>query len=282
MSSFDLTHFELLDKPIFGKAVFEPPFKANSSFVDEARFVFIIKGKSNLYVPNDTLSLETSDCFLMKCDNFVNVWKKNEDEDKSQVMVMHFYPDVLKHIYDNNIPEVFKSSDVKPHGPVAKLKTNEMLVNYMKSLEFYFQNPSLMNDELIKLKVRELIQVMLNSDHTGVIKNMFSDLFKANAYDFKEIIHAHLYEDLSLQDLAFFTGLSLSTFKRKFKTVFNTSPTQYIKSKRLEKAISLLQTTDQRISEIAYDCGFNDIGYFSKLFKSTYQVSPSDYKKSLV
>lgn len=282
MGTFDITHFELFEKPIFGKATFDPPFKANSSFVDEARFVFIINGKSNLYVPNSSLKLETSDCFLMKCDNFVNVWEVNEGNTKSEVMVMHFYPDVLKLIYDDNIPEVFKSKNIKAHGPVTKIETNEMLVNYIRSLEFYFQNPSLMNDELIKLKVRELIQIMLNSDLSGSIKNMFSDLFKANAYDFKEVIHAHLYEDLSLQDLAFFTGLSLSTFKRKFQSVFKTSPTKYIKSKRLEKALTLLQTTDERISDIAYDCGFNDIGYFSKLFKTTYQLSPSDYKKTLV
>ncbi|WP_281613448.1 AraC family transcriptional regulator [Flammeovirga sp. SubArs3] len=280
--SFELFHFDINSKPSIGTAIFTPPFKANSAFVDEARFVKIINGNTNLYVPDNHLKLKSGDHFIMKCDNFVNVWDKNADDSKSQVFVAHFNPEIISTIYDDNIPENFQQNSSIENNAVEMVEANIMLDTFINSMLFYFQNKEMMTEELLKLKMRELLLILINSDKNGKIKMMLNNLFKAKEYDFKEIIHAHLYEDLSIQDLAFFTGLSLSTFKRKFKTVFNTSPNQYIKTKRLAKAENMLRVTNERISDIAYDCGFNDIGYFSKMFKSEYNITPTDFRKSLV
>ena len=132
------------------------------------------------------------------------------------------------------------------------------------------------------LKIRELLHLLVENDQNGAIKGILGELFNTSEYVFKDVIQAHLFEDLNLDDLAFFTGLSLSPFKRKFSTVYGTSPNKYITSKRLEKAQTLLRTSDLRISEVAYDCGFNDLGYFSKSFKNYYNLSPSDYRSTSV
>ncbi|ANQ51193.1 helix-turn-helix transcriptional regulator [Flammeovirga sp. MY04] len=279
--SFEFYNFEMIGKPMIGTSLFQPPFKANATLQDEARFVKIINGSTNLYVPDHHLSLSSGDMFIMKCDNFVNIWDENEDASKSQVFVANLSPEFLKEIYDDDIPSIFHQKESKDHKAILSIEPNNAIELFISSMLFYFENKEMMTEELLKLKMRELIMILLNSDQDGSIKLMLKSLFQTKEYDFKEVIHAHLYEDLSIQDLAFFTGLSLSTFKRKFKTVFNTSPNQYIKTKRLMKAENLLRVTDQRISDIAYDCGFNDIGYFSKLFKSEYNISPSDFRKSL-
>ena len=93
------------------------------------------------------------------------------------------------------------------------------------------------------------------------------------------MVQKNLFEDLNIEDLAFLAGMSLSSFKRKFNSVYGTTPNKYITSKRLEKAQSLLRFSDMLISEVAYDCGFSDVGYFSKLFKKYYNYSPSEVKK---
>lgn len=272
-------HFELLNKIVIGTTTFTPPFKASSVLNDEARFIHVVHGKSRLYVPNAQLNINSSDSFMMKCESFVNNWFENEDGSQNEVLIVHFYPDVLNHVYDNRIPAIFtEKKEINPK-PVERIPLNVMIDNYIQGLRFYFQNKSFVTDDFIKIKIKELILILVNSDHTGRIRAILSDLFQNNEYEFKEIIHSHLYEDLSIQDLALFAGLSLSSFKRKFKAVFDTSPTQYIKGKRLEKAKTLLSTTNLRISDIAYDCGFNDIGYFSKTFHAAFDCAPSDYRK---
>ncbi|MEM7375670.1 MAG: AraC family transcriptional regulator [Bacteroidota bacterium] len=274
--------FKLLDKIVIGTTTFSPPFKASSVLHDEARFIHVVHGNSRLYVPNHQLSIQASDSFMMKCESFVNNWFENEDGSQNEVLIVHFYPDVLNYVYDERIPAIFtEKKEVNPKA-VERIPLNVMIENYIQGLRFYFNNKAFVTDEFIKIKIKELILILLNSDKTGRIRAILSDLFQSNEYEFKEIIHSHLYEDLSIQDLAFFSGLSLSSFKRKFKSVFDTSPTQYIKTKRLEKAKTLLATTNLRISDIAYDCGFNDIGYFSKTFHAAFDCAPSDYRKAHV
>jgi AraC-like DNA-binding protein len=74
------------------------------------------------------------------------------------------------------------------------------------------------------------------------------------------------------------TNLSLSSFKREFKKNYGDSPASYIRNKRLEKSAELLRISEERITDIAFDCGFNDLATFSKLFHDKYNTSPSNYR----
>jgi AraC-like DNA-binding protein len=74
--------------------------------------------------------------------------------------------------------------------------------------------------------------------------------------------------------------LSTSSFKRKFQEVFNNSPKKYISQKKIEKAASLLKTDRLRISDIAYDVGFDSLATFNRNFTATYGKSPSEYRLS--
>ncbi|MBQ2714125.1 MAG: PocR ligand-binding domain-containing protein [Clostridia bacterium] len=63
------------------------------------------------------------------------------------------------------------------------------------------------------------------------------------------------------------------------KRSFNTTPAEYVKNKRLERACLLLRSTRHSISKIAEECGIGDYNYFSKLFKRKYKVAPREYRK---
>lgn len=270
------------DQVLAGHLIFKPPFKASSAMQDEARFVHVVHGRSRLYSPNNKFDLQSGDSLLMKCANFVNNWFENEDDQNNEVFIINFNPQLLKLIYEGQIPEVFSRKQSVPANPVEIIQPNELMENFIASFSHYLEQPQIISPEFLKIKVRELIMILIHTDRSGQLRNILSDLFQTKEYEFKEIVHSHLYEDLKIEDLAFFAGLSLSSFKRKFKTVFGTSPTRYIKTKRLEKAVYLLKNPQLRISDVAYDCGFNDIGYFSKVFHATFQSSPSEYRKKMV
>lgn len=215
----------------------------------------------------------------MKCENFVNQWLPNEDDSPNEVIILHYYPDLLTYIYNEQLPSFFTRKNPPEPNPVEKFHVNDLMRHYIEGLRYYFNHPDLIDDDLLKVKLQELILILSRTDRSGRVEAIFSSLFQSREYKFKEIIHSNLYEDLKLEDLAHFSGMSLSSFKRKFKAVFGTSPTQYIRSKRLEKAERLIKSTEDRISDIAYDCGFNDIGYFSKSFQAVYKYSPTEYRK---
>lgn len=91
---------------------------------------------------------------------------------------------------------------------------------------------------------------------------------------FSETINNNLCANFTIAELAHLCGMSLSSFKRKFKE----SPKKHIGHLKLKKAEKLLTTSQLRISEIAYDCGFESISIFNQSFKSYYVKSPSSYR----
>ncbi|KXX71566.1 hypothetical protein AVL50_04650 [Flammeovirga sp. SJP92] len=265
-------------KPVFEKASFNPPLKKDATMNNEACFIHVLQGKTMLYATNEQYTFTSSDSFLMKCGNYINHWVGEQAEQPYEAILIHFYPDTLKYVYDEGLPEVLKYPRKVTHN-VEKIPLDEMITTYIDSLLFYFNNPAMVNEELIKLKVKELILLLSNAKEGNNVKALLSSLFQPEETQFKKIIHSHLYEDLSIEDIAILTGHSLSTFKRKFRLTFNESPKQYINKKRIQKASELLIQTTDRISEICYDCGFNDVGYFSKVFHQHYGFSPSSFRK---
>ncbi len=279
--SFSKSDFTFQNKVVLGRALFKGPFKVNAVLEEEARFVHVRNGSSTLFVPNNKHKIESGDSFLIKCESFVNSWEANEDGSFTEVVIFQFYPETLKEVYKDGLPDFFNTNKSIPHEPIEKVSSHELITTFYNSLNYYFDHPEMMTDDLMILKIKELIHILAKTDRSGKVKLILANLFISSEHEFKDVINAHLYQHLKLDDLAFFTGLSLSTFKRKFKSIFGKSPKHYINSKKLERAKFLLETSELRISEIAYECGYNDVAYFSRTFQSEFDISPSNYKSQL-
>lgn len=96
--------------------------------------------------------------------------------------------------------------------------------------------------------------------------------------DLEKVMSENFLYNLKIEEFAKLCGRSLSAFKRDFKNIFNTTPSRWIKSKRLENSVSLLMDNDLNINQICYDCGFINSSHFIKSFKEKYNISPHQYR----
>lgn len=87
-------------------------------------------------------------------------------------------------------------------------------------------------------------------------------------------------KNITLDDMAKETNMSPKYFCTFFKEMTNKTPFDYLISYRTEKAAHLLTNTDTPVTDIAFDCGFNDLSYFIKTFKKYFGCSPGVYRKS--
>lgn len=94
-----------------------------------------------------------------------------------------------------------------------------------------------------------------------------------------EYMVTHPTEPFNSSSLCKLADISQSTLQRLFKQHTGKTPREFIKELRMVTAARRLLVTDERISTIAYELGFENIPYFSKLFKSVYGVSPQLYRK---
>lgn len=277
-----LSTYKIKDWIVLGRTFFKPPFKVADTLINEARIVHVVYGHSKLYAANQYTEVRTGDTIIMKSDNFINNWFENQSDSFNEVIVFQLTSDMLKQIYQYRIPDFFLKHQPKQIFPTQKAESNILLTSYFQHLRCYLDKPQLISEDILRIKIQELIHILVKTDSNGNTQKIFGALFKANEYKFQEVIQAHLFDDLNLEDLAFLTSLSLSSFKRKFSSIYGTSPHKYFVSKRLEKAQLLLRTTDLRISEIAYDCGYLDVGYFTKTFQKYHGCTPSNFRESLM
>ncbi|PRY53226.1 two component regulator with propeller domain [Arcticibacter pallidicorallinus] len=87
--------------------------------------------------------------------------------------------------------------------------------------------------------------------------------------------------ELSVDDLAIKMSMGRNTFYRKFKSLTNLTPVEFLRDRRLDKAKVYLENGTDNIAEVAYLVGFNDPKYFSKCFKSRFGSNPKEFAQSL-
>ena len=89
---------------------------------------------------------------------------------------------------------------------------------------------------------------------------------------------AHPAEPFDSEFLARMADMSPSSLRRLFKEHTGKSPGAFVKDLRMPTAARRLLVTNQRISAIAYELGFDDPNYFARIFKSVFGVSPQEYR----
>lgn len=123
-------------------------------------------------------------------------------------------------------------------------------------------------------KVIGIAGAMVRMDQVGSVVEPYREMTPSVAY-----VMNHYAENISIRGLAEMTGLSLSQFDRRFKQLFQMTPSDYIHRVRVNAARNMLEKLGDSIGEIAIECGFYDQSHFTKRFKRVIGMSPSAYRK---
>ena len=94
----------------------------------------------------------------------------------------------------------------------------------------------------------------------------------------KDLADARYAEPLDVATLARAARLSQAHFSREFRAAFGESPHAYLLTRRLERAASLLRTTDHSVADICFSVGLQSVGSFTTSFTRAYGVPPGAYR----
>ena len=90
---------------------------------------------------------------------------------------------------------------------------------------------------------------------------------------------ANYPQNLSVGDIAASAMISPSEALRCFHNTIGLTPMQYVAHYRIQRAAALIRKTDRKIQEIGADCGFQEMSYFAKTFRSIMGMTPSQYRR---
>ena len=261
--------------PLFQRARFKAPFIMEGEIKEFACFFYMVQGSMLSYDARGQHTLAVKEAILKNCGQYVQKYIGTEDSDECEAIAVFLYPELLKEIYKDEVPSFLRSNAI----PIPKkLIGNKLIEQYMSNLSIYFEEVEAFDEALGILKLKELMMILLKSENHENIRRLLSDIFAPVNLKLKQVIENNLFNNLSLDQLAYISNMSLSTFKREFKKTFNDTPGRYIKNKRLELAASKLLASDASIRSIAFDTGFQDVTTFSASFRKKFNSSPSKFR----
>ncbi len=127
---------------------------------------------------------------------------------------------------------------------------------------------------------------------SGLAMNFFGEAIKNGDFTYRashlseknvklkrvfEFVRKNYSEQITLEDMADEARFSTKHFCEFFKRETGYTPIEYLITYRIERAAKALLSTDNSVTRIAFDCGFNDASYFTKTFKRLKGVTPKDY-----
>ena len=94
----------------------------------------------------------------------------------------------------------------------------------------------------------------------------------------RDLADTRYTEELTVDEMAQVALMSRAHFSREFKKAFGESPYAYLLTRRLERAATLLRSTDWAVADICMAVGLTSVGSFTTSFKTAYGMSPTAYR----
>lgn len=180
----------------------------------------------------------------------------------------------------------FKTNHIPIILLTAKVDADSRLTGLKKGADDYLAKPFDSDELFVRIKnlieIREKLKQKYSRIQSGELieKEVYTGLDKLFMDELNELLGKHYTdEDFGIEEACKGMKISRIQLHRKLVALSGMSASHFINQFRTDKAVKLLLSTRMTVSEIAFEVGFHDANYFSRIFTKIYSVSPGDYRK---
>lgn len=235
---------------------------------------YVLSGRKTLHTTERSVTLtKGSIAFIKKGACIVEQFF-----DEPFCIVVFIMPDsFIRDFLKDFVPMAKRTAADTP--PVIPVYDDAMLKSFYQSIISYFVSAEDVPEELLELKFRELLLHILHNPSNKDLHCFFHSLKEQRAASIKEIMENNFAYNLSIEAYAKMTNRSISSFKRDFQTLFQTTPGRWLMDKKLAHAKKLLMQSTDTIASIAFNSGFENSAHFSRLFRQKTGLTPMEYRR---
>lgn len=255
--------------PIHNHSVYE------LNFVENAKGVRRIVGDSQEVIGDYDLCLITS-------PDLEHVWEQNEchSDDIREITVQFDFSMSDETLFGRNpyasITRMMQEAKKGLSFPLQAIMKVYGMLDTLSSVKDGFYAIQQFLTILYELSRCENARTLASSSYAKVtVEDDSRRILKV-----KNFISKNYMDELRLPELASLAGMSSSAFSRFFKLHTGRNISEYIIDLRLGYAARMLVDTAKSISEIGFDCGFNNLSNFNRIFKKKKGCSPSEFRES--
>jgi AraC-like DNA-binding protein len=170
------------------------------------------------------------------------------------------------------------SRTIKTNRPLLVFEKDDFIQNYIDSLKIIQSKPLDFSQKLLQLKFEELMLHLLEKYPDEMLSFQAEKQEEYGDFKIRKAVELNITNNLTLQELAFLCNTSISTFKRKFIKLYNTTPSQFFLRQRLKMAQTLL-VHNKNPSEVYYKVGYESHSSFSQAFKQAFGITPKQFQQ---
>lgn len=246
-----------------------------SQMVKDHTLVYIYSGEYLIEEGGVTTTVGAGECVFLRKDNRVIMNKLPKDGEWFKGIFMTFKRSFLKEMFQKIESQSLPTATKRSQSSVIKLPKVPSIESLFLSMTPYFDTSIEPSDDIMRLKQIEGVFSLLNVDKKFYSSLFdFSDPWKIDIIDF---MNENYMYDLSMEEIAHFTGRSLASFKRDFKKISSLSPHKWLMRKRLQIAQDKIMNEKKKVSDVYLEVGFKDLSHFSRAYKENFGYSPTHY-----
>ena len=234
---------------------------------------YVRSGEMILDNGSEKIRVRKGECVFIPRNHNITMYKKTCDGERYCGVFLMFTRNFLKEMYGKLEINKVQTKKKKLDNTVIKLPNTVELASLFASMTPYFDPDVKPRGNFMELKLQEGLMALLAIDER-FIPTMF-DFNEPWKIDIHEFMEANFMCDLSIGEIAHYTGRSLATFKRDFKKISDLTPEKWLIKKRLEKAYELIINGKRKVVDVYAEVGFRNPSHFSTAFKKEFGIAPS-------
>ena len=243
-------------------------------------FSFLLEGEKTVHYAGTQVNIKPHQFLLLAAGNCLMSEKIATKGGCYRSILFSFDNSILADFFTRH-PQVGKATSGKiQEVPFLLFEKDAFLVNFTESLGCILASGQRVSDNMRRIKLEELL-LYLSENNPGQIQKL-QNVCQQEAGDMliRQAVTANIDKNITVEELAFLCNTSLSTFKRKFATIFGTSPNKWLLEKRMHKAAQMLRQGKYKASEIYYELGYENLSSFIQSFKQVHGITPRQYQLS--
>lgn len=248
-------------------------------------FTAMLRGKKHMKLDNKTNYFDyfPGESILVAPGETMVIDFPEADETPTQCISLSLNPDFIENSLNHlnyHLPKVDEASQWNIQLDEYFLFNNQALASATNNIMRIAMDDNSQKDIMADFALKELlIRLMQTQARSMVERNIVKNKSRIGfAVDY---IKRNLHQKLSIESIAKLAYLSKSNFFKMFKDELGTSPNDFILQERISKAKELLATQNS-IKETAYQTGFSDTNYFTRVFKQLEGITPKNYQNMMI
>lgn len=233
--------------------------------------VWFISGETKIIQADADYLFKAGDIFLIPRNQLATIINYPKDGLPHKAVVMHLSAERLRDFY--------AGIDMKPKTSLSyrvhSFNKHPLLESCLASLIPYFDmQEEVFPPNIASLKITEAISILRTIDQD--IDNILADFEEPGKINLSDFMEKNFMFNMPLEKFGYLTGRSLTTFKRDFRKIFNSTPQRWLTQKRLELAHYQIAEKERKPVEVYYEIGFENLSHFSYAFKKYFGYPPTE------